>query len=194
MLYKNIPNATELVKLIEQHKLPNFPAWRAKVDHNPNGEGSPTWLWFGIDDDDGFLHTYFSDQDDINNVDYAWDKHWHTIYKGTFQLDSNPFQNIKPEVYKVGDTVEVLEVARKVGNYEYWFEKVEEMIGKRFCVENVCDDCDGVSYGLGGYYFPSYAVRKVVDFADLENPESEPELKPDEIIELNGKKYKLIEE
>jgi hypothetical protein len=91
----------------------------------------------------------------------------------------------------VGDTVEVLEVAREVGNYEYWWEEKKEMIGKQFCIERVCDNEYGTYYGLNEWVFPHYTVRKVVDFAETE---PEPEPKPDEIIELNGKKYKLIEE
>jgi hypothetical protein len=167
MLYKNIPNADELKELVRDLGHPFQIATSA----------------------DKVLR--WADTDSYPNIVYTWHSCEFLYDEAPFQLDTTPFQNIKPEVYEVGDTVEVLEVAREAGNYEYWSEKVEQMIGKQFCVENVCDDCDGVSYELGGYHFPSYAVRKVVDFAETE---PEPEPKPDEIIELNGKKYKLIEE
>jgi hypothetical protein len=188
MLYKNIQNADKLVKLMEQHKLLGSPVWKARVDHNPHGEGSPTWLWFRIDNN-GNLVTCFNNQGNIDGIDYAWGEPWKTSYTGTFQLDTNPFENIKPEVYEVGDIVEVLKVAREIGGYEGWPEGKKDMIGKQFRVEKVYDEITGVSYTLQNIdvycLFPAYAVRKVVDFA-----ETEPDLrhKSDVLTEMNGKR------
>jgi hypothetical protein len=181
MIAQNIPNADKLVKEAPEDR--PFKIW---VESNPIGEGGPQWLWAHIDHR-GYLNTYLLKQNNINGVEYHSHEAWHGFYAGKFHLDTAPFQNIKPEVYEVGDTVEVLGAARAIDDYEY---KID-MIGKRFEIKAIQNYPSEVGYILNGWYFPSYAVRKVVDFAKTE---PEPKPKPDEIIQLNGKKYKLIEE
>jgi hypothetical protein len=196
MLILNIQNADELVKLMEQHKLLNFPCWRIRVDHNPYGEGSPTWLRACIHSI-GDLDTFFKDQDDIDGIDYEHISAWHTRYTGTFQLDTTPFQNIKPEIYKIGDTVEVLEVVKDCWGFSNWPDAKKELVGKKHKIKLVYDTYTGIYYSLSislnhNYVFPHYAVRKVVDFAELE-PKAEVEKKT-VTLELTDEQLEKIKE
>lgn len=78
--------------------------------------------------------------------------------------------HIKPEVYKVGDMVEILENARECRRYEFWDNKKTQMIASgAFEIQGVHDDMYGISYDIynksesNHWVFPHYCVRKVED-------------------------------
>lgn len=126
-----------------------------------------------------------------NNKDYpftistfsnnAWNDIFNAEYKGIFTL-IDEYRNIyeKPEVLKVGTEVEILENARECGNYE---DRDEIVIGKIIPIMSVMDNRGGIYYGFDAHCFPHYCVRPVEKLEEKE-----------EIITVNGKKYKLIEE
>jgi hypothetical protein len=94
-------------------------------------------------------------------------------------------------VYEVGDTVEVLENAREMGNWKSlsYAEKRIPMIGNTYEIVSVADIVYGVSYELKYddtyiFAFPHYCVRKV------ENPPKRMTLQ--EIEQELGYKIKLI--
>lgn len=64
------------------------------------------------------------------------------------------------------------------------------MIGKSFEIESVLNHDTGVSYCINKfYYFPHYAVRKIVNFSDIENNVSQDNTKHKVTIELSPKQY-----
>lgn len=138
-----------------------FQVW---VDSNPYGDGGRQLLW-------GFLHkeylsTHMFSQYNINGINYAWAV-WGSIYKGTFTL-VDPFEEIKyqkPEVLPVGTKVEILESARKCGDYKDWSDDKTSMQGKSATIVRAYDTTEGVFYEVstGSFYccFPHYCVRPV---------------------------------
>jgi hypothetical protein len=168
MLYKNIPNADKLEELVKDLGHPFLVA---------TSYGFFKWA---------HVNSYL-------NIIYTYHNRVIPYNEAPYQLDTTPFQNIKPEVYNRGDMVEVLEVAREVANYEDWDDEKKEMIGKQFCIERAYTDLGGVCYGLGDYYLPHFAVRKVVDFAELEKPKPEPEKKT-VTLELTDEQLEKIKE
>lgn len=95
----------------------------------------------------------------------------------------------KPEVLEVGTEVEILESARDVDYYRTshfdLLEEITKQIGELNIINRVGDDDYGIYYETKkGYRFPHYCVR----------PVEKVEEKEEEIITVNGKKYKLIEE
>lgn len=124
---------------------------------------------------DGDLWTMF----DRNGSDF-----WKTKYTGKFTL-IDKYRNMyeKPEVLEVGTEVEILESARDCGDYKRW-GMIEDMIGKTFEIEDRDDGISGVNYLINSLYtIPHYCVRPVEKVDEKED-----------IITVNGKKYKLIEE
>ena len=132
------------------------------------------WTYLYNDDD---LWTIF----DKNGSDF-----WKTKYKGSFTL-IDKYRNMyeKPEVLEVGTEVEILESAKEI---EEGF-KQETYIGKIGRIQLIQDDYRGLWYGVvfdesnRWIGFPHYCVRPVEKVEEKE-----------EIITVNGKKYKLIEE
>lgn len=178
----------ELTQLAPKDKF-----FKMRVEHNPKGEGTEQELW--AINECGELSTYLPGQDSIDGVDYTWCSHWKTDYKGTFdylgeaELNTTTPKNgpnCKPEVYKAGDFVEVLESTRDCGNYEDWGREAKGMIGKTVEIKRVHDGVEGVYYWLytedrsDHWVFPSYAVRKV------EPPDQPLELTLEQIAEKFG--------
>jgi hypothetical protein len=180
-------NADELVAYCIENNMLAGQVW---VDHNPEKKGERTLLWFCIDCD-GELSTYILNQLNINNVDYINASPWHTDYTGTFELVLPYNQFTKPEVYAVGDTVEVLENAKECDDYIIWSQKHKNMLGKQLSIIAVQDHRGGICYSLvdaqggGGYNFPHYCVRKI------ENPIKE--MTQAQIEQELGYKVKIIE-
>jgi hypothetical protein len=143
----------------------NMLAGQVWVDSNPFGDGKRTLLWFCIDTDKE-LSTYLGMQHKIKSVDYAYlGIRWYNEYKGSFELVIPFDQFTKPEVYAVGDTVEVLENVREIGNWENLSpEKRSSMIGKCYKIVTVYDDFEGIYYTLNNrnrFVFPHYCIKKV---------------------------------
>ena len=192
MLYTKL-NSQQLLEKIKDSK-----GFHVTVNHNPFGEGGKQTLiaetnlseFLGTH----YLSTHYLGQDDIEGIDYSYDSSWTDgTYKGTFDLDTTPFQNIKPEVYKVGDTVKILENVRECGNYNEWAENKKETIGKIFKIFAVDDSDYGVSYGiqhpiyLWFASFPAYCIQKI------EPVEPEPEPEP-QTITIGGDTYPVTPE
>jgi hypothetical protein len=196
MIITNIPNKQQLVELFLKYRVGDIPFFKIKIQSNPFGEGTPRWLWASLQDNT-YLDTLLCNQNNIDGVDYAYRSGWRD-YEGTFDLDTAPFQNVKPEVYKEGDVVEVLESLKQMGRFGYYSEmqqqKMNDMVGKSFDITKVEDSGLGVFYVINDSYIPHYAVRKIVDFSDLENSETR-EIAEDEVtVKLSRKDYnKLIE-
>ena len=183
-------NADKLVAYCTENNLLAGQVW---VDHNPYGDGERTLLWYSINlynkiSTNIFNQHYIKGVD--KGVDYAQSSTWHNSYKGTFELVLPYNQFTKPEVYAVGDTVEVLENVREIGNWEdVVSENKKSMIGNCYEILGVNDDYSGIHYGLkyddnDKYIFPHDCVRKV------ENPPREMTL--EEIEKELGYKIKLI--
>ena len=177
-------------KLVEYCIDNNILAGQVWVDSNPYGDGERTLLWFSIDNDNE-LSTCISGNDRIEGVDYAYlGESWHGVYTGSFELVLPFTQFTKPEVYKVRDTVEVLENAREIGTWKNGLpEKHKAMIGNTYKIVTVYDAVCGIGYELEyedgyGITFPHYCVKKV------ENPPKEMTLA--DIEQELGYKIKLI--
>lgn len=131
------------------------------VEHNPYGEGQKTLLYFVVDTFSD-LCTSVKSQTSIKGVDYDWGGSWHDEYRGTFELvlDDCDCQHQKPEVYKVGDWVEILKTIKNVGN---WNNTNNNNIGKIVKIDEVKDDYTGVYYSLEGigHYVSHYYLKKV---------------------------------
>jgi hypothetical protein len=68
------------------------------------------------------------------------------------------------------------------------------MIGKTFQVLSSYDGDSGVYYKINGYTIPHYAVRKIVDFNDIEKSESQEIAEEEVTVKLSRADYnKLIE-
>jgi len=180
MLYQNL-TAQQLLKLIKPIKT----EMRVTVDHNPFGEGGKQTL-SAYTDKDGDLDTQGLKEYKFDGVDYGHDFAWTDgTYTGTFGLETTPWQNIKPEVYAVGDTVMILENARECGGYKKWGSQKVSMIGRKTCrIEKVGDNDSGLYYGIKDftsgyvYNFASYCIQKIA------NPET-----ITITITINGKEY-----
>lgn len=159
--------------------------FQIEVESNVYGEKSRTILWANIFKDQ--LDTSMVNQDDISEVRFDWFNFvWKENYKGTFTL-IDEYRNMyeKPEVLEVGTEIEILESARDVDYYRTshfdLLEEITKQIGELNIINRVGDDDYGIYYETKkGYRFPHYCVRPVE--------------KEEEIITVNGKKYKLIEE
>jgi hypothetical protein len=154
-------------KLVEYCIKNNILAGQVWVETNALGEGTRTILWFHINCV-GEINTYILNQSNINDFDYAYMSDWHSEYKGSFELVLPFDQFTKPEVYKVGDTVEVLENAREIGNWKNLShaEKRSPMIGNTYKIISVDDTVYGVYYTFKydnnyNFTFAHYCVRKV---------------------------------
>ncbi len=171
-------SAKDLVNYCKKNNILVGQVW---VETNPKGEGSRALLWFCVQDYD--LSTHFPGQCDIDNIDYAWVDYWHETYKGSFELVIPYTQFTKPEVYKVGDYVEVLESVKEIGSGYY--DAYE--IGGKYKIEAAYDTGQGVYYACQGasYYIPFYAVKKV------EAPIKE--MRIEDIQKELGYKIKIIE-
>ena len=121
---------------------------------------------------------------DISIPDY----YWQNKYKGTFTL-IDEYRNMyeKPEVLEVGTEVEILESINNCGDYR---QSHEMNIGKIGQICYIHDNDFGVNYDIDFqvedklvFTYPHYCVRPVEKVEEKE-----------EIITVNGKKYKLIEE
>lgn len=112
---------------------------------------------------------------------------WKDTYKGKFTL-IDEYRNMyeKPEVLEVKTEVIILENAKEI---EEGFGQ-ETYIGKIGRIQIIKDDYRGLWYAIvfneDNYWidFPHYCVRPVEKVEEKEG----------EIITVNGKKYKLIEE
>ena len=171
---------------------PKDKPFQIEVESNAKNEGGKQMLWGNIFK--GQLDTCLLEQDDMNNIRYDYfDYQWRDKYKGTFTL-IDEYRNMyeKPEVLEIGTEVEILESARNCGEYDDWSESNKEMIGKIFKIDFVQDDSTNIYYEFytdipykgASHCFPHYCVR----------PIEKVEEKEEEIITVNGKKYKLIEE
>jgi hypothetical protein len=134
------------------------------VDSNPYGEGEKTLLFFIITDN--VFGTNICSQHDVKDIDYAFDAYayWHSKYKGTLELLINncDCQNMKPEVYEVGDWVEVLPNIKEIGDYDKFNSIKKEMEGKQFEITRVRDTYEGLCYTTNdSYIFPNYCLKKV---------------------------------
>ena len=151
-------NADDLVKYcITNNQL----AGQVWIDHNPFGDGERTLVWFMIEDSKR-IHTFAQGQHSIGNIHYTYSTFWHKKYKGSFELVLPFDQHTKPEVYQVGDTVEVLENVRECGDYEKWGEEEKFIVGKKVTIAHIEDSFYGLSYQIiNGCYLPHYCVKKV---------------------------------
>ena len=99
-------NHTEAVEYIKAQPLK---AGKLKISSNPFGDGEEQTLIFYVNEH-GELSSCVEGQDDIDGVAYTNSSYWASFYKETFTPVETPCecQHKKPEVYKIGDTVEVL--------------------------------------------------------------------------------------
>ena len=89
---------------------------------------------------------------------------------------------IKPPVLKVGDMVEILEVARECGDYDEWNDDRKEMVWKwPFEIINVFDDSLWISYWFS---YNTYTIVFLHYEVCLWTGDREPET-----IEIEWKKY-----
>lgn len=129
----------------------------------------------------------FSDGEELDvRCGYHTNGYWEDIYKGTFTL-IDEYRNMyeKPEVLEVGTEVEILEsILDTLGENE------DLPVGKVSTIQKVVENNHGLKYRGSGLKYkieswlvPHYCVRPVEKVEEKE-----------EIITVNGKKYKLIEE
>lgn len=124
-----------------------------------------------------------------NNKDYpftistfsnnAWNDIFNAEYKGTFTL-IDEYRNMyeKPDVLKVGTEVEILESIKDA------LGEIENLpVGGIAIIEKIVENNHGLKYRINTWYVPHYCVRPVEKVKENK-----------EIITVNGKKYKLIEE
>lgn len=138
--------------------------------------------------DDLFLASYWEKSIDWCLRVGVWEKAKTYFNKLLFII--SPYAE-KPPVLKVGDKIQILEVAKECGNYEDWDKEKKDMVGTVGEIKEVIDNSQGVYYWIWNkdksnwWNFPHYAVCLAVD----EPAEEEPE----ETLEINGKKYKRSE-
>jgi hypothetical protein len=158
------------------------------VDHNPYGDGERTLLYYFINKN-GDIDTNIHNQNNIKNDGYDYVRSWYTEYKGSFELVLPYTQFTKPEVYQVGDIVEVLENVAEIGygnpSHNSLYGIIKNMIGKQNTITCVDDNIHGVFYKIDGRSFPSYCVRRV------ENPIKE--MTQAQIEQELGYKINIIE-
>jgi hypothetical protein len=192
MIVKNIADKQKLVELFLKYRVGDIPTLRMRVQSNALGKGSPQWLWANLEDHLS-LNTCLGNQHDIDGVNYAFlGSSWEDLYEGTFDLDTAPFQNVKPEVYQVGDTVEVLDTV-KLDAIFYNLrstiqERIKDMVGKTFKIQTTYDNDHSVFYEVNGRDLPHYAVRKIIDFNDIEKSESQEKI----TVELTSEEYNKL--
>ena len=158
--------------------------FQIEVESDAWGNGWAKILWASILDDK--LDTTICNQRDIEEYEYGVFYPWELEYKGKFTL-IDEYRNMyeKPEVLEVGTEVEILENARDCGSYESWGYDCKDCVNTTNIIDTVIDTQYGLSYRFkNSYTFPHYSVR----------PIEKMEEKEEEIITVNGKKYKLIEE
>jgi hypothetical protein len=148
-------------ELLDYCKKNNLESFEIEVESNPGGEGGPQKLNAHRRDD--VISTFAKNQNYINDIDYVWDFSWHTKYKGKVKLflPENDSQFKKPEVYKKGDIVVILESARECADFNKWGHKEKEMIGKKSIIDFAMDNNYGVYYKINDCFFPHYCVKKV---------------------------------
>jgi hypothetical protein len=108
------------------------------------------------------------------------DFNWELEYKGTFTF-IDEYRNMyeKPEVLEVGTEVEILKsILDTLGENE------DLPVGRISTIDKVVENNHGLKYRIETWNVPHYCVR----------PVEKVEEKKEEIITVNGKKYKLIEE
>jgi hypothetical protein len=113
----------------------------------------------------------------VKSLDIKW-------YEGYYDLILEDNQNTKPEVYQVGDKVEILENARECGDFHIWASEKHNMVGQLgFEINEVVDGMGGIRYWIynfeksGIFLFPHYCVRRIE--------------KKEETINIEGKDYTL---
>lgn len=157
-------NYPDFRKYLNDNNIWAFEFW---VDSNPWGEGGRQKLRAIIFDNEN-ISTRISGQSYINGIDYQWTDTWRTQYTGTFELVlPESLQHVKPEVYKQGDLVEILENARECGDFEGWVGRAKNMIGTLCEIREVRDNAYGIYYQIyttdqsDWWWFPHYCVKKV---------------------------------
>ncbi len=140
-----------------------YPIGKVWVDHNPNNQGEKTCLYYYIDMR-GDFSTWVQSQNNINKIDYRSGISWiDGTYKGTFTFVPVN-EGVKPQLFEVGDLVEVCESARECGDFEDWNREKKDMIGKQYIIDKVKDDSYGIRYMISDFYlFPHYALKKVIE-------------------------------
>ena len=151
-------NADSLVEYCIKN---NHLAGQVWVDHSPFGDGERTLVWFMIEDSKR-IHTFAQGQHSIGNIHYTYSTFWHKKYKGSYELVLPFTQHTKPEVYEVGDWVEVLPNVKQVyDSYGNGWSEQETI----FKITQVIDYYHGISYRLncdGDFnVLPHYCVKKV---------------------------------
>jgi hypothetical protein len=146
--------------------------FQIEVESDAWGNGWAKILWASILDDK--LDTTICNQRDIEGYEYGVFYAWELEYKGTFNL-IDEYRNMyeKPEVLEVGTEVEIMKSGANRRYVATWENIIDE----------VRDDDYGIYYLINGNTFPHYCVRPVEKVEEKE-----------EVIIVNGKKYKLIEE
>lgn len=139
----------------------NMPVGKVKVDNNPHSKGGEAEIYYRIDTD-GDFSTHIINQNNIDSINYAFCVFWKDGYTGTFTL-INPYQNIKPELYQVDDTVEVLENIKDCEDFYDCLPEKQESVGKTFKVKYVLDGhYEGICYLLDNdCTYPYYCIKKV---------------------------------
>jgi hypothetical protein len=148
--------------------------FQIEVESNPYGEGEKQVLW-ACSYRDSKLDTCLLQQHDINGIRYSYGINWKEEYKGTFTLIDPRYQ--KPEVFKVGQRVKIMESARECGYFRDWENEHLDMIGKTFFITRIEDCSLGVYYVINGYNFPHYCVMPI----PVEEEEEEDDVKNDKL-------------
>lgn len=143
----------------------NMPVGKIRVDSNADGEGQEVELFYYISTYIGnemYFSSYITNQTSVGGINYAFDKSWKYDYTGTFTL-LNPYNNIKPELYQVGDIVEVLENIKDCKDFYDCIPEKQESIGKTFKIKYVFDShYDGICYLLeNDYRYAHHCLKKV---------------------------------
>jgi hypothetical protein len=153
--------------------------FQIEVESNANNEGGKQILWANIWKYN--LDTCLLKQNDIDNIEYdSLGSLWRNKYTGKFNL-IDEYRNMyeKPEVLEEGTEVEILKsILDTLGENE------DLPVGRISTIDKVVENNHGLKYRIETWYVPHYCVR----------PVEKVEEKEEEIITVNGKKYKLIEE
>ena len=157
--------------LVEYCIIMNIITGKVWVEHDPYGNGKRALLQFYIPRSDDIVistNVYGNKIMELDNdkgfseIDHGYEMEWVNYYKGTFELVLPFDQHTKPEVYQVGDTVEVLENVRECGDYKEWNEQAQSLVSTKHKIVVVYDWENGVSYEIkNGCILPHYCVRRV---------------------------------
>ena len=156
-------NSKEVLDYMEANNSYSLYLW---VDHNPKGEGKRTKLLFEMIYNDSITSWLPENLLPEDPVDYQFNTSWAKYYEGTFTLaeETEDLRFRRPDVYEVGDLVQVMDIAREVGGFEIWSTKAQDMVGNVYIINTVNDNSNGVYYNLkngeGEYRFPCYCVKK----------------------------------